>query len=172
MEREEREEQWDRKQKEHEFEVDQLKEKARLKCEEVVKEQRLKQEKEINQLKEAMRLENEEPERQWNRKQKEYEFESNQHEERAKLASTEIEKLRKENEQLKKFREEERLKRNQEVEQRSKVGCVTSPQGVMLVVQDLINTTRRMKEQLGPTLIRETQIKMEKREVTGTTKEI
>ena len=101
-----------------------------------------------------------------------YEFEINQFEEKAKLASTEIEKLRKENEQLKKFREEERLKRKQEVEQRSKVGCVTSPQGAMLVVQDLINTTRRMKEQLGPTLIRETQIRMEKREVTGTTKEI
>ena len=32
------------------------------------------------------------------------------------------------------------------------------------MVQDLINTTRRMKEQLGPTLIRETQPRMEERE--------
>ena len=58
------------------------------------------------------------------------------------------------------------------MEQRNKVGRVISPQGAMLVVQDLIDTTRRMKEQLGPTLIKETQIKLEKREVTGTTKEI
>ena len=47
-----------------------------------------------------------------------------------------------------------------------------SPRGAMSVVQDLINTTRRMKEQLGPTLIRETQIKMETREVTETKKEM
>ena len=42
----------------------------------------------------------------------------------------------------------------------------------MLVVQDLIDTTRRMKEQLGPTLIKETQIKMEKREVLPETQDI
>ena len=98
------------------------------------------------------------------------------------MASMEIEKLRKENEQLeklqkenehlKKLREDERLKRSQEVEQRNNVGRVVAPQGLMLVVQDLIDTTRRMKEQLGPTLIKETQIRMEKREATGTTKEI
>ena len=40
------------------------------------------------------------------------------------------------------------------------------------MVQDLIDTTSRMKEQLGPTLIRETQLRMEEREVTGTTREI
>ena len=58
------------------------------------------------------------------------------------------------------------------MEQRNKVGCVISPRGAMSVVQDLIDTTRRMKEQLGPTLIRETQLRMEEREVTGTTREI
>ena len=58
------------------------------------------------------------------------------------------------------------------MEQRNKVGCVISPQGAMSVVQDLINTTRQMKEQLGPTLIRETQLRMEEREVTGTRWEI
>ena len=40
------------------------------------------------------------------------------------------------------------------------------------MVQDLIDTTRRMKNQLGPTLIRETQLRMEEREVTGTIREI
>ena len=37
LENEEHERQWNRKQKEHEFEVDQLKEKARLECEEIEK---------------------------------------------------------------------------------------------------------------------------------------
>ena len=64
----------------------------------------MRQEKEIGQLKETMRLENEKHEEQWERKQKRYEFEINQLEERAKLESTEMEKLRKENEQLKKLR--------------------------------------------------------------------
>jgi len=105
------------------------------------------------------------------RKQKLYEFEINQLEEKAKLESTEMEKLRKENEQLKKLREEERLKRSQEVEQHNNVGRGTS-QGVMFVVQDLIDTTRQMKEQLEQTLIKETQIKMETWEITETTKEI
>ena len=50
-----------------------------------------------------MRLENEEQERQWSRKQKRYEFEINQLEERAKLESTEMEKLRKDNKQLKRL---------------------------------------------------------------------
>ena len=40
------------------------------------------------------------------------------------------------------------------------------------MVQDLIDTTRRMKEQLEPTLIKETQIKLEKREVLPETREI
>ena len=123
-------------------------------------------------MKETMKLEKEKHEEQGERKQKLYEFEINQLEEKAKLESTEMEKLRKENEQLKKLREEERLKRSQEVEQHNNVGRVISPQGVMLVVQDLIDTTRRMKEQLGPTLIKETQIKMEKREVLPETQDI
>ena len=66
------------KKKEHEFEVDQLKEKARLEYEEIEKEQRTKQEKELSQLKETMRLETEKHEEQWERKQKLYEFEINQ----------------------------------------------------------------------------------------------
>ena len=103
-----------------------------------------------------MRLETEKHEEQWERRQRLYEFEINQLEERARLESTEMEKLRKENEQLKKLREDERLKRSQEVEQHNNKGCVVAPQGVMLVVQDLIDTTRRMKEQLGQTLIKET----------------
>ena len=90
------------------------------------------------------------------RNQKLHEFEINQFKEKAKFESTEMEKLRKENEQLKKFQEDERLRRSQEVEQRSKVGCVTSPQGGTLVVRDLIDITRRMKEQLGQTLKMET----------------
>ena len=49
---------------------------------------------------------------------------------------------------------------------------MVAPQGIMFVVQDLIDTTHRMKEQLGQTLIKETQIKMERRGVTETTKEI
>ena len=114
-------------------------------------------------MKETTRLEKEEREEQWERKQKQYEFEINQLEERAKLKSIEIEKLRKENEQLKKLREKERLKGSQEVEQRNKVGRVISPQGT-LVVRDLIDLTRRMKQRLGQTLIRETQIKMETRD--------
>ena len=72
---------------------------------------------------------------------------------RAKFESTEMEKLRKDNEELKKFGEKERLKRSQEVEQHNNVGRVIAPQGVMFVVRDLIDTTRRMKEQLGQTLI-------------------
>ena len=140
-----------------------MKEKARLECEEIDKEQRTKQEKELSQLKETMRLEREEREEQWERKQKLYELEINQLEEEAKLASTEIEKLR---------REEERLKRSQEVEQHNNVGRVTSPQGGTLVVRDLIDITRRMKQRLGQTLIKETQMKMETREVTKTKKEM
>ena len=46
----------------HTGQIKQLKEKARLQYEEIVKEQRMKQEKEIGQLKETMRLENEEHE--------------------------------------------------------------------------------------------------------------
>ena len=57
--------------------------------------------------KETMRLEKEEREEQWERKQKQYEFEINQLEEMAKMESTEMEKLRKDNEQLKGLREEE-----------------------------------------------------------------
>ena len=53
-----------------------------------------------------MRLEREEREEQWERKQKLHEFEINQFKEKAELASTEIEKLRKGNEELKKFRGE------------------------------------------------------------------
>jgi len=87
-----------------------LKEKARLECEEIENEQRTKREKELSQLKETMRLEKEEREEQWERKQKQYEFEINQLEERAKLESTEMEKLRKDNEQLMGLREEERLR--------------------------------------------------------------
>ena len=56
-----------------------------------------------------MRLEKEEREEQWERKQKQYEFEINQLEERAKLESTEMEKLRKDK-QLMGLREEERLR--------------------------------------------------------------
>ena len=151
-----------------------LNEKARLEYEEKVKEQRMKQEREINQLREMMRLEKEEQERRtifpclhiraksclclyftvgirWDRKQEENEFEIDQRKERAKLESTEIEKLRKDNEQLKRLREEERLKWegkwSQEVEQHNNVGCVISPQGVMLVVRGFIDTTHRMKQQ-------------------------
>ena len=79
-----------------------------MKYAEIVKERRMKQEKEINELKETTRLENQEHERRWDRK--ENEFEIDQRKERAKLESTEIEKLRKDNEQLKRLREEERLK--------------------------------------------------------------
>ena len=57
-----------------------------------------------------MRLEKEEREEPWERKQKQYEFEINQLEERAKLESTEMEKLWKDNEQLMGLREEERLR--------------------------------------------------------------
>ena len=64
LEKEDQERQWDRKQKEHGFEIEQLKEKARLEYEEIVEEQRMKQEKEISQLKETMRLEKEEQDRQ------------------------------------------------------------------------------------------------------------
>ena len=60
LEKEEQDRQWERKQKEHEFEVDQLKERARLEYVEMVKEQGMKQEREINQLKETTRLEKEE----------------------------------------------------------------------------------------------------------------
>ena len=85
---------------------EQLKQKARLKYAEIMKEQRTKQQKELSQLKETMRLETEKYEEQWERKQKLHEFEINQFEEKAKLASTEIERLRKENEQLEKLRKE------------------------------------------------------------------
>uniref|UniRef100_A0A8C4NFS6 Uncharacterized protein n=1 Tax=Eptatretus burgeri TaxID=7764 RepID=A0A8C4NFS6_EPTBU len=151
---------------------EQLKNKARLKYAEIMKEQQTKQEKEQSQLKETMRLEAEKHEEQWERKQKLYEFEINQLEGRAKFESTEIEKLREENEELRKFREEERLKRRQEVEQYNNVGRVTSPQGGTLVVRDLIDIARRMKQRLGQALIKETQIKMETREVTKTKKEV
>ena len=71
-----------------------------------------------------------------------------------------MEKLRKDNEQLKRLREEERLKWegkwSQEVEQHNNVGCVKSPQGVMLVVRNLIDITRRMTPQLEQTLVIET----------------
>ena len=103
-----------------------------------------------------MRLENEEHERWWSRKQKQYEFEIGQLMESAKLESTEMEKLRKDNEQLKRLGEEERLKWegkwSQEVEQHNNMGCVTSPQGVMLVVRNLIDITRRMTPHLEQTL--------------------
>ena len=137
-EKEEQERQWDKKQKER----------------------GMKQEKEINKMKETMRLENEEHERRWDRKQKENEFEVDQLKERAKLEYAEVEKLRKDNEQLKRLGEEERLKWkgkwSQEVEQHNHVGCVTSPQGGMLVVRDLIDITHRMKQQLEQTLVKET----------------
>ena len=71
-----------------------------------------------------------------------------------------MEKLRKENEQLKRLGEEERLewkrKWSQEVEQHNIMGCVTSPQGVMLVVRNLIDITRRMTPHLEQTLVIET----------------
>ena len=128
----------------------------------VVREQRMKHRKEMSQLKETMRLENEEQERWWNRKQKQNEFEINELKERAKLASTEMEKLRKDNERLMGLGEEERFqwegKWSQEVEQDNNVGHVTSPQGGTLVVRDLISIARRMKQQLGRALIKETQI--------------
>ena len=130
-----------------------------MKYAEIVKERRMKQEKEIGQLKETMRLENEEHERRRSRKQKQYEFEIDQLKERAKLESTEMEKLRKDNEQLKRLGEEERLKWkrkwSQEVEQHNNMGCVISPQGVMLVVQNLIDITRRITPQLEQTLVME-----------------
>ena len=135
LENEEHERPWDRKQKEHGFEIDQLKERARLEYEEMVKEQGMKQEREISQLKETTRLEKEEQERQWERKQKEYEFEIGQLKERARLEYAEMEKLRKDNEQLKRLGEEERLKWkgkwSQELEQHNNMGCVASPQGEM-----------------------------------------
>ena len=92
--------------------------------------------------------------------QKEYEFEIDQIKKRARLEYAEIEKLRKDNEQLKRLGEEERLKWkgkwSQEVGQHNNVGGVTSPQGGMLVVWDLIDITRRMKQQLEQTLVMET----------------
>ena len=45
--------------KENEFEIDQLKERAKLEYTEIVKEQQMKQEKDINKLKETTRLEKE-----------------------------------------------------------------------------------------------------------------
>ena len=86
------------------------------------------------------------------------------------MASTEIEKLRRDNEELRKFREDERLKRSQEMEQRNKVECVISPQGAMSVVRDLIGITRRMKQQLGQTLKMETVEIITGARVTGTCK--
>ena len=56
-----------------------------------------------------MRLEDEEQERLWDRKQKQNEVEINELKEKAKFASTEMEKLRKDNERLMGLREEERL---------------------------------------------------------------
>ena len=118
----------------------------------------MKQEKEINKMKETMRLENEERERRWDRK--ENEFETHQLKERARLEFTEMEKLRKDNKQLKRLGEEEQLewKRgwSQEVEQHNNMGCVISPQRVMLVVRDLIDITRRMTPRLEQTLVIET----------------
>ena len=118
------------------------------------------QEREINRLRETTRLEKEEQERQWERKQKEHEFEIDQLKKRARLEYAEMEKLWKDNEQLKRLREEERLKWkgkwSQEVEQHNNMGCVTSPQGVMLVVRNLIDITRSMKPQLEQTLVKET----------------
>ena len=68
-----------------------------------------------------------------------------------------MEKLWKDNEQLKRLGEEERLewkrKWSQEVEQHNNMGCVTSPQGVMLVVRNLIDITRRMTPHLERTLV-------------------
>ncbi len=81
-----------------------------MKYAEIMKERRMKREKELGQLKETMRVNHEEHQRRWGRKQKQYEFEVNQLKERAKLESTEMEKLRKDNEQLMGLREEERLK--------------------------------------------------------------
>jgi len=57
-----------------------------------------------------MRLENEEQERLWDRKQKQNEFEINELQEKVKFASTEMEKLRRENERLMGLREEEHQK--------------------------------------------------------------
>uniref|UniRef100_UPI00358E57F7 trichohyalin-like n=1 Tax=Myxine glutinosa TaxID=7769 RepID=UPI00358E57F7 len=180
LENEEQKRRWDTKQKEYEFEIDQLKRnytvqieqaeaKARSKNEmdeRVMKEQRMKQEKEINQLRETTRLENEAQEGRWHKKQEEYESEIDQLKEKARVESAEMERLRKGNEQLKRLREEERLnwerKWSQEVGQHNNVGCVTSSQGGMLVVQDLIGITRRMKQQLEQTLVMETW-----REYTG-----
>ena len=116
------------------------KRKSKVEVREIMKERRMKQEKEINQLKETTRLENEEHERRWDRK--ENEFETDQLKKRARLEYTEMEKLRKDNEQLKRLGEKERLKWegkwSQEVEPHNNVGCVISPQGVMLVVRNLI----------------------------------
>ncbi len=67
-----------------------LKEKARLKYAEIMKEQRTKQQKELGQLKETKRLNHEEHERRWGRKQKQYEFEINELTERVKLKSREM----------------------------------------------------------------------------------
>ena len=92
----------------------------------------------------------------WDRKQKENEFETDQLKKRARLEYTEMEKLRKDNKQLKRLREEARRKWSQEVEQHNYVGCVISPQGVMLVVRNLIDITRRMTPQLEQTLVMET----------------
>ena len=96
----------------------------------------------------------------WDRKQKENEFETDQLKKRAKLESTEMGKLRKDNEQLKRLGEEERLKWegkwSQEVEQHNNMGCVISPQGIMFVVRNLIDITRRMTPQLEQTLVIET----------------
>uniref|UniRef100_A0A8C4NG29 Uncharacterized protein n=1 Tax=Eptatretus burgeri TaxID=7764 RepID=A0A8C4NG29_EPTBU len=155
LEKEEHERLWERKQKGQE----QLKEKASLEYAEMLEEQRMKQEREINKLKETTTLENEEHDRR-DRKQKENEFETDQLKERARLEYTEMEKLRKDNEQLKSFREEERLKWegkwSQEVEQHNNMGCLTSPRGVMLVVQNLFDITRRMTPQLEQILVIET----------------
>ena len=60
-------------------------------------------------MKETMRLESKELERLWGRKQEQCEFEIDQLQEKAKLASTEMEKPRKDNERLMGLREEERL---------------------------------------------------------------
>ena len=72
----------------HTVQIEQLEAKARFEYAEMLEEQGMKQEREINKLKETMRLENEEQERQWERKQKEHEFDIDQRKEREQGWST------------------------------------------------------------------------------------
>ena len=74
----------------HTVQIEQLEAKGRFEYMEMVKEQGMKQEREINQLRETTRLENEEQERQWDRKQKEHEFEIDQLKERRRLEYVEM----------------------------------------------------------------------------------